>query len=125
MAWKYRDIVVVIPGLIGSVLSKDGKPLWGTSAGALYRILRGGALRDLALTGPDDEIGDGIVATGLVNNIEIIPGLWKQGGYSRLETGLTEGVGLIPGDNYFTFPYDWRRSNRVSARRLAAAVPTW
>lgn len=128
MAWKYRDIVVVVPGLIGSVLSKDGKPLWGTSPGALYRIVRGGALQQLALTGPDDEtddIGDGVVATALVDNIEIIPGLWKQGGYSRLEAALTEGIGLIPGENYFTFAYDWRRSNRVSARRLAAIVSTW
>ncbi|MEY9881212.1 esterase/lipase family protein [Bradyrhizobium sp. USDA 329] len=126
MPWKYPDIVVVVPGLIGSVLSKDGKPLWGTSPGALYRILRGEAMRQLALTGTDDEtddIGDGIVATALVDNVEILPGLWKQGGYSRLQSGLVDGVGLIPGENYFVFPYDWRRSNRVSARRLAAFVP--
>lgn len=128
MPWKYPDIVVVVPGLIGSVLSKDGKPLWGTSPGALYRILRGDAMRQLALTGTDDEtddIGDGIAATALVDNLEIIPGLWKQGGYSRLEAGLTASVGLIPGENYFTFPYDWRRSNRVSARKLLAVVPRW
>jgi pimeloyl-ACP methyl ester carboxylesterase len=128
MAWKYPDVVVVVPGLIGSVLAKDGRPLWGTSPGALYRIFSGGALRQMALTAVDDEtddLGDGIVATGLVDNVEILPGLWKQGGYSRLTAGLTEVGGLIPGENLFAFPYDWRRSNRVSARKLAAVVPGW
>ncbi|WP_315836288.1 esterase/lipase family protein [Bradyrhizobium prioriisuperbiae] len=128
MAWKYPDIVVVVPGLIGTALLKDGRPLWGTSPGALWGIVGGKALKELSLTGADNEdedLGDGIVATALIDNIEVVPGLWKQFGYSRLTASLSKGVGLIPGENYFTFPYDWRRNNRVSARKLAAVVPRW
>ncbi|MBV5269104.1 MAG: hypothetical protein JZU55_03200, partial [Afipia sp.] len=50
MAKPFSDIVVVIPGLIGSVLSKDGKALWGTSPGALWRVVAGGALTQLGST---------------------------------------------------------------------------
>lgn len=50
LAWRYPDIVVVIPGLIGSVLSKDGKRLWGTSAGALYRMNANTAVKLTVLT---------------------------------------------------------------------------
>lgn len=125
---KFPDIVVVIPGLIGSVLSKDGQPLWGTSPGALWRVIAGGALNQLELGGADneeDDLGDGISATALIDNVEMIPGLWKQGGYSILARKLVQGMDLVRDENYFEFPYDWRRSNKVSARKLAAAVPAW
>lgn len=125
MAWKYPDVVIVVPGLIGSVLRKDGKPIWGTSPGAIRRVVAGGALDALALTGADDEtddLGDGIEATALIDNIEIVPRLWKKAGYSRLAASLVEGLGLTAGENFFTFPYDWRRNNRVSARKLASFV---
>ncbi|MCK1598826.1 hypothetical protein [Bradyrhizobium sp. 164] len=128
MAWKCPDIVVVVPGLIGSVLSKDGKELWGTSPGALWRTIAGGAIDRLALEGADDErddLGDGVEATSLVANVEMVPGLWKQGGYSILARKLVGGMNLVGGENYFEFPYDWRRSNRVSARKLSACVRTW
>jgi pimeloyl-ACP methyl ester carboxylesterase len=128
VAKPFSDIVVVIPGLIGSVLSKDGKALWGTSPGALWRVVAGGALDQLALGGSDneeDDLGDGISATALIDNIEMIPGLWKQGGYSILADKLVKGMSLVRDENYFEFPYDWRRSNRVSARKLAALVPGW
>lgn len=119
---------MVIPGLIGSVLSKDGKALWGTSPGAFWRVVAGGALDQLALGGADNEedhLGDGVSATALIDNFEMIPGLWKQGGYSILARKLVKGMDLISDENYFEFPYDWRRSNRVSARKLAALVPGW
>jgi hypothetical protein len=89
---KFADMIVVVPGLIGSVLSKDGKDLWGTSPGALWRTIAGGAIDRLALQGPDDEkddLGDGVEATSLVENVEMIPGLWKQGGYSILARKLS------------------------------------
>ena len=31
----------------------------------------------------------------------------------------------MPGENYFEFPYDWRRDNRVAARKLARASAKW
>ncbi|WP_264048932.1 lipase/acyltransferase domain-containing protein [Methylobacterium flocculans] len=128
MAGGFGDVVVVLPGLIGSVLTKDGKPLWGTSPGALWGTIIGENLDRLRLTGEDngdEDLGDGIVASGLVPNPEIIPRLWKQGGYSRLGADLVSRLGLTRGENYFEFPYDWRRDNRVSARKLARVAPQW
>jgi hypothetical protein len=128
MAGGFGDVVVMLPGLIGSVLSKDGKPLWGTSPGALWGLVAGKNLESLTLSGADngeDDLGDGIVATALVPNAEIVPGLWKQGGYSRLAADLISRLGLTPGENYFEFPYDWRRDNRVSARKLEKAAHGW
>lgn len=132
MTAKFSDVVVVLPGLIGSVLERDGKQLWGVSPGGLWGIVAGNNLEQLKLTAAengDDDLGDGIVATCLVPNIELIPGLWKQGGYGRLGSGLIDRLGLIPGENYFEFPYDWRRDNRVAAKRLAARasdrIKTW
>ncbi|WP_172352343.1 esterase/lipase family protein [Mesorhizobium sp. NZP2298] len=124
----FPDLVVVVPGLIGSVLSKDGKPIWGVSAGALWRVIAGTALEQLELKGADDErddLDDGVTATGLLENIQIVPGLWKQGGYSILAEKLVSGLRLTQNENYREFPYDWRRSNRVSARKLARVVPEW
>jgi pimeloyl-ACP methyl ester carboxylesterase len=117
-----------LPGLIGSVLSKDGKPLWGTSPGALWGTVAGENLEKLRLIGADDgqeDLGDGIVPTGLVPNPELVPGLWKQGGYSILSQALVNRLGLVPGENYFEFPYDWRRDNRVTAKRLAKDASAW
>src|ERR1700677_2447964 len=69
VARTFPDIVVVIPGLIGSVLSKNGEAIWGTSPGALWRVVAGNALEKLELGGADneeDDLGDGIVPTSLV-----------------------------------------------------------
>ncbi|MFC5508367.1 hypothetical protein [Bosea massiliensis] len=128
MTHRFPDVVVLLPGLIGSGLAKDGKPIWGTSPGALWSVVAGGALKQLMLTGADngdDDIGDGIVATGLISNPELIPGLWKQGGYTRLSQSIVESLDLARNENFFEFPYDWRRDNRVSARKLARLAETW
>jgi pimeloyl-ACP methyl ester carboxylesterase len=128
MAGRCSDVVVLLPGLIGSVLSKDDKPLWGTSPGALWGVVAGENLEKLRLTGADDgqdDLGDGIVPTRLVPNPELVPGLWKQGGYSILSRVLVDRLGLTTGENFFEFPYDWRRDNRVTARRLAKAASAW
>ena len=118
---RFGDVVVVIPGLIGSKLVKDGKALWGTSPGALWSVVAGNGLKALTMSGPDhleEDLGDGIKAAGLIDNPEIIPGLWKQGGYSRLRESLVKSHLLQEGKNYFEFSYDWRRDNRVNARKL-------
>lgn len=128
MPTVFPDLVVVIPGLIGSVLEKDGKAIWGYSLGAAWRVVAGGALDTLQLKAPDDErddLGDGIKATGLISDVQLIPGLWKLEGYSILAEKLVGDMKLIRNENYREFPYDWRRSNRVSAKKLAALVPGW
>jgi hypothetical protein len=125
-----RDVVVLVPGITGSVLRKDGKDLWALSGTAFFDALKsmGRNLDALRLAGDDeslDELGDGITAHRLIDDLHIVPGLWKIDGYSAIARSLAQNYKLIPGENYFEFPYDWRRSNVVAARRLARESAGW
>jgi hypothetical protein len=128
---SFPDVVVILPGISGSVLSKDGKEVWGTSTSAIWRVVTSGgdSIRDLALKGADDssldDLGDGVTATRLVQDLHIIPGLWKIDGYTALVAGLKSSLELEAGRNLFEFAYDWRRDNRVAARKLARAAKIW
>ncbi|MDK1493035.1 hypothetical protein QN219_23815 [Sinorhizobium sp. 7-81] len=122
---QFPDLVIFIPGILGSVLAKDGKTVWDLSVTGLYRGTR---LTELHLDAPgslDDDIGDGITAVGVVDNIGGIPGLWKLGGYSRLRDKLIADLGLQLGRNFREFPYDWRRDNRVASSRLSVKSREW
>ncbi|MCP5009074.1 MAG: lecithin--cholesterol acyltransferase [Aestuariibacter sp.] len=133
---RIRDLIIVLPGITGSVLAKDGKEVWAASGQALWQAASSGlgSLRDLALSGVDDpqgELGDGVRATRLIDDIHIVPGIHKIDGYTELRRLLTRQFEVVPGDidsdqpaNYFEFPYDWRRDNRVSARRLQHFIET-
>ncbi len=125
-----RDVVVLLPGILGSVLQRDGKDVWALSGGALWRA--GRALRStvagLVLTQdpPEvDDLEDGVVATRLLPDTHLIPGLWKIDGYSEIAKAIRAMPGVEPGANYFELAYDWRRDNRVAARRLARQSHTW
>jgi pimeloyl-ACP methyl ester carboxylesterase len=124
------DVIVLLPGITGSVLQKDGKEIWGPSPGAGVRAITslGGSLKDLELHGDDpkcDDLGDGITAARLMPDIHLIPGLWKIDGYGKVSAILRRELELTPGVNFFEFPYDWRRDNRVHARRLARESEGW
>ena len=124
------DIVVLIPGITGSVLERNGKDVWATSAGAVLRGLfsRGDTIQDLRLGDdpPDvDDLGDGVTATKLVGDVHIFPGLWKIDGYGKVAKRLQQRLRLVPGETYFELPYDWRRDNRVAARKLQRELGTW
>ena len=126
---RFGDVVVLLPGLTGSVLRKDGKDLWGPSAGALLgAALSRGRLRPLVLREDPverDDLGDGVVATRLFPDVHLIPGLWKIDGYSKLSEALFRSLGLVPGQSFFECPYDWRRDVRVAARLLARRAHEW
>lgn len=123
-------VIVVLPGITGSVLRKDGKDLWAPSAqGILDAILTLGnnlqALK-LAQDHPDiDDLEDGITADRLVPDLHLIPGLWKIDGYTALIREIKRRFSVEQGSNLFEFPYDWRRDNRVAARRLARQSHDW
>jgi pimeloyl-ACP methyl ester carboxylesterase len=51
--------------------------------------------------------------------------LWKIDGYSATIARLQHALALEPGRNLFEFQYDWRRDNRVAARKLARAAHQW
>lgn len=125
---SYRHVVVVLPGITGSVLSKDGKEVWGASPATIFKAIATGgeSIKSLALQAPDDpnldDLGDGVVATALAPDIHLIPGFWKIDGYSGLISTLVASLKLREGGNLFAFPYDWRRDNIATARKLAQFV---
>ncbi|MDT2007338.1 hypothetical protein FXW78_27635 [Rhodococcus opacus] len=126
-----KDVVVLLPGIGGSVLARDGKDVWAPTPGAaLAGVLSlGGNIKRLQLDGDDpdlDDLGDGVVATRLVPDFHFVPGLdWKIDGYTKFRNDVVRRFGVVPGDNYFEFPYDWRRDNRVAARALARRSHEW
>jgi pimeloyl-ACP methyl ester carboxylesterase len=127
----FKDLVIVLPGISGSVLSKDGKEVSGASTAAIWQAVTssGDSIRSLAINGVDDpsldDLGDGVKATGLVQDLHVIPGLWKIDGYTGLVNRLRSSLQLEPGRNLFEYAYDWRRDNRVAARKLAQAAKGW
>jgi pimeloyl-ACP methyl ester carboxylesterase len=128
---KFGDVVVLLPGITGSVLQHDGKDVWAVSKGAALQALLslGRSVKDLEIKGPDDptkpDLGDGITAPRLVQDVHLIPGFWQIDGYTKIKTYLSSQLTLTEGKNWFDFPYDWRRDNRVAATRLAEQAPKW
>lgn len=126
-----KDVVVLIPGIGGSALSKDGKEIWSFTAGAALRGLlsRGDSINRLRLNGDDpdaDDLGDGVRATRLLPDFHLVPGLdWRVDGYQRFAEQVRARFDAVPGKNYFELPYDWRRDNRVAARLLATRSQQW
>ncbi len=135
MARSCRDFVVVVPGILGSQLAKDGRLIWGFPEN-LRGLVRArsdlrSAVADLTLRGDEpraEEIGDGVQPTALVSIPQIVAGLSKSDGYDLLRDRLFQDFQLVrvksggqPG-NYLEFPYDWRRDNRAAAYRLRRTV---
>lgn len=130
------DVVVVVPGIMGSALvDRDGREVWG--AGGVVHGLQtlGRSVRSLRL--PDqlgnDPAPDGVRATRLLNSFHALPGVWTPVvGYDRLleflrgpRVGLRDAVlgePDAPPGNLVIAPYDWRLSNRRSAAELMARV---
>ncbi|TBA29347.1 lipase/acyltransferase domain-containing protein [Rhizobium ruizarguesonis] len=121
-------MIVMLPGISGSVLQRGGRDVWAVSGQAAWRALTSGgrSLKDLRLEGGEP---DGIVATRVIADAHIIPGLVKIDGYtsiSRMVRSTFEVVGGAATEdhaaNYIEFPYDWRLDNRVNARRLERMV---
>src|SRR5512134_2329069 len=122
----FRDVVVLLPGITGSVLANErGKEVWSPSGGAIWRAITslGGSIKDLELAADGDP--GGVTAPRLIPDVTIVPGLIKIDGYTRVEQYLVAQLGLAPGQNYFPFPYDWRLDNRVNARRLERQALDW
>jgi hypothetical protein len=141
------DMLVLLPGITGSILQKNGNTIWGPVPQSIIGYIEslfspsgGWSFDDLRVVDDDptvDDLRDGIQATALVP-YTLIPGLDCFDGYTGLTRQLYGTFDLTRGDatgeggppaNYFEFPYDWRRDNRVSARRLKSLIdrelPRW
>lgn len=127
---RVADVIVLLPGITGSVLQKDGKDVWAVSGGAFVQAIKslGTSIGKLELHGDDpntDDLGDGITASRTIPDTHLVPGLWKIDGYGKVAATIKKEFDVTPGDNFFEFPYDWRRDNRVHARRLARESHAW
>jgi hypothetical protein len=127
---KMRDIIVLLPGILGSVLRKNDADVWGLSTGTIASAIwsRGGNIADLEIPTDqidDDTYNDGVVASRLLPDAHLIPWFWKVDGYSLISQTLKTNFELIEGQNYFEFPYDWRLSNKIAASRLRESSHRW
>ncbi|MEY4530011.1 MAG: hypothetical protein RLZZ156_732 [Deinococcota bacterium] len=146
MSEKYpmQDVIVLIPGIMGSVLQKEGRDIWAISGQAIWNVIsdRNSSLEALRVNQPDlsvsqiesylerdphalDEVGGGLRATKIMPDAHLIPGIWKIDGYSNVRNTILNHFDVTEGDlsddrvaNYFEFPYDWRLDNRIAAYRL-------
>ncbi len=72
MPIEMRHLIILVPGLMGSVLEKEGQgQIWGLSGQALWQYLRtlGGSLQSLRVANDDwqvDDLGDGIQGTQII-----------------------------------------------------------
>jgi pimeloyl-ACP methyl ester carboxylesterase len=121
------DLVIVLPGITGSTLEKDGKPVWAPSAGAIINAIRtlGRNLKALELPSDigDEDPGDGVRAVALMPDVHFIPGVWTPiRGYSTLLDMLERLRNRGDVGHVVPAPYDWRLSNRLNAQRLSRLI---
>jgi hypothetical protein len=127
---KFADLVIVVPGILGSRLLHHGAPLWDDGSPSFLEWVRTHS-HDLAhlTVGADDpsleELGDGVVSDGLIDGPFVAGRFVKLGGYGELGRMLQKRFGLRLGENLQLFAYDWRRDLRVAARRLAVKAEGW
>jgi Lecithin:cholesterol acyltransferase len=127
---ELRDLVIILPGIAGSVLQKDNRDIWNFSGQSIWQLIQthGNSLNQLKLeeNTPSEGFDDGIVATSLVRGAHIIPGLEKfLSGYHITSQIIKANFELTEGNiiedkpaNFFEFPYDWRLDNRFNAKLL-------
>lgn len=111
-----QDIIVLIPGIGGSRLERDGKAIYDLSLKALPSLIWNWVGGDLAYRSGSGKPDDGVVATDLFNN-QLIPGFFGVDDYDGLCASLKAAV-RNPEQQFFKFPYDWRASNRWAAEAL-------
>lgn len=129
-----NDLIMIIPGITGSTLARDGTDIWSSKPVTLLSALAtlGSNFRKLQL--PDD-IGDqapddGIDARALFSHLHFVPGLWSPiHGYEKLVRRLQAVCARTTCNqrqfghlNPVVFPYDWRLSNRYNGHQLKASA---
>ncbi|HEY8202732.1 MAG TPA: hypothetical protein VII47_15430, partial [Actinomycetota bacterium] len=113
-----RDVVVVVPGILGSRLERNGEPIWGSLGLARALADPEGAL---GLQGDGFAPDPDVEATGLLGRAAQFPGLAKIDAYDALVDGLRASFELDP-MSFVEFAYDWRLSCTVNARFLAERI---
>lgn len=127
-----NDLIVIIPGIMGSTLvNRDGNELWGVRPGTLLRsIINLGRNFDqlrLPVGIGDEPASDGVKPGVLLPIPHVVGRLLGSDGYGHLIAWLQKTFDLrLPRDdepgNLVAFPYDWRLSNRQTAKRIEAEL---
>jgi pimeloyl-ACP methyl ester carboxylesterase len=131
MPEKMPDVIVLLPGITGSELRKDGRAIWGWSGRVLCaNLLHRGAdfVSELHVENDSpvaESLGDGVVATRLLPGLHMLPGCWKIGGYDLTAEAIQSAFDVVEGENFHPFAYDWRRDNRSSAHTLMKRSRDW
>lgn len=131
MKEKMPDIVVLLPGITGSELRHNGEIVCGWSGRALLSNLftQGRDYVDKLWVTNDsptaEKLDDGIEATRLLPDLHVLPGIWKIDGYGAVADYITSQFEVTEGENFFPFPYDWRRDYRAAAHRLRRQSQEW
>ena len=94
------DLVVVLPGILGSTLAKDGKLVWAPSVGPVMRAISTFAqsIRELQLPEGigDEHPHDGVEPIDVMPDLHVLPGLWIANiGYGALLKWLRTRFHLI------------------------------
>ncbi len=121
------DLVVVLPGIMGSTLRKDNKLVWAPSAGAVLQAVftLGRSLTALRLPAGigDGHPDDGVEPVDLMPDLHAIPGIWTPiKGYDHLLRRLRSLYKSGKIGEVLPVAYDWRLSNRYNAERLASII---
>ena len=116
------DVIVLLPGITGSVLQKDGKDVWAISGGAAVQALTslGKSIKRLELDGDDpdaDDLGDGVTAPRVIPDAHLIPGLWKIDGYGKVSQTIRKEFDVTPGRQLLRVPV------RLAPRQPCARAP--
>jgi hypothetical protein len=124
------DIVVLIPGITGSILQKDGRDVFGLTVGAGLRGLfsAGGSVRGLALADDPatvDDLEDGVTASALAPDAHLIPGLWRIDRYDKISQRLRRQQPPHRGRGLLRVPLRLAQDSRVAARRLKRQADSW
>jgi pimeloyl-ACP methyl ester carboxylesterase len=125
--------IVIVPGYMGSKLrdKTTGKIVWVDFSTIPANPLKWeGWLESLfaKMAYPNDDLEP----AGIVEDVMFVPPWAKQEQYGRLVVAL-EKMGYKANQkkyseeecNLYTFSYDWRQDNRISARQLGEAVERW
>jgi pimeloyl-ACP methyl ester carboxylesterase len=121
------DLVVVLPGILGSTLRDEDGMVWEVSGKAALRAVLslGRSLQRLKLPEGigDEHPGDGVEPVGLMADLHVIPGIWTPlKGYDRVTRRLSSLGYTVEKGNLLLFAYDWRLSNRYNGAVLARRV---
>ncbi|MGW5924233.1 esterase/lipase family protein [Nocardia fluminea] len=118
------DVVVIVPGITGSVLARGERELWSLSAAALRRgiLHTSDVLDELRLPTVTDDVGEyaefALAAPEVIRGVHVWPGFWHGSGYGA----LIDRLGKAAPGRVVSFAYDWRLPNAYTASLLAVFV---